>query len=116
MPTDQLQMFTQQIGLSGIRELPAINRNVVMIANEAKQTSVKAALRALPKTGTKRMLVFDYLRTQASTDEQIERALNISGNTVRPIRGSLVRDGLVRDSNLRRLTIAGNEAIVWQIA
>ena len=116
MATEQLEMFTQQIGLSGIRELPAINRNVVMIANEAKQTSVIAALRALPKTGTKRMLVFNYLRSRASTDEEIEQALNISGNTIRPIRGSLVRDGFVRDSNMRRLTVAGNEAIVWQIA
>ena len=59
--------------------------------------------------------MFDYLRTHDATDEEIERALSISGNTVRPIRGSLVKDGLIVDSGARRLTIAGNEAIVWSV-
>jgi len=113
--SEQLAMFAPSNGLGGHKELSIIDRNVVVIARNAQQTSVKAALRAQPRSGTKRRLVFDYLRTHDATDEEIERALNISGNTVRPIRGSLVKDGLIVDSGARRLTIAGNEAIVWSV-
>ena len=47
------------------------------------------------------------------TDEEIERTLEMAGNTVRPARVSLVRDQLVMDSGQTRKTIAGNDSIVW---
>jgi hypothetical protein len=107
-------MFAPSVGLGGTFERPAINRDVVIIAREAQQTSVQAAIKVKPKTGKKRQRVHAYLLGRASTDEEIEIALNMSGNTVRPTRGTLVKDGYVIDSGLRRLTRAGNEAIVWR--
>jgi hypothetical protein len=112
--TEQLQMFAPSIGLGGTYERPAINRDIVIIAREAKQTSVDAALKAKPKTGKKRQRVHAYLLGRPATDEEIETALNMSGNTVRPTRGTLVKDGHVIDSGIRRLTRAGNQAIVWR--
>ena len=111
---NQLQMFAPSIGLGGTFERPAINRDIVIIAREAKQTSVDAALKVKPKTGKKRARVHAYLLGRPATDEEIEIALNMSGNTVRPTRGTLVKDGHVIDSGMRRLTRAGNEAIVWR--
>jgi hypothetical protein len=112
--TNQLEMFAPSIGLGGTFERPAINREIVVIAREAKQTSVDAALKVKPKTGKKRARVHAYLMGRPATDEEIETALNMSGNTVRPTRGTLVKDGHVIDSGIRRLTRAGNEAIVWR--
>jgi transcription initiation factor IIE alpha subunit len=61
--------------------------------------------------------VYDFInRVGGATDEEIEEALSISGNTVRPTRGSLVKDGFIVDSGLERLTKAGNPAIVWRVA
>ena len=107
-------MFAPSIGLGGTFERPAINRDIVIIAREATHTSRQAALKVKPKTGKKRARVHSYLQQHPATDEQIETALNMSGNTVRPTRGTLVKDGHVIDSGLRRLTKAGNEAIVWR--
>ncbi len=41
-------MFAPSIGLGGTFERPAINRDIVIIAREAKQTSVDAAIKAKP--------------------------------------------------------------------
>lgn len=112
----QLTMFQQVVGLGGSHERGIIERNVVVVAREPQETSLKAALRALPKSGTKRARYYDHLkRCGGATDEEMERALGISGNTVRPTRVSLVRDGLVEDSGLTRPTISGNDAIVWRV-
>jgi hypothetical protein len=111
---EQLQMFEVRLGLGGYRTVPAVNRDVVIIAAEATETSVKAAKRALPRSGSKRAQVFNYLATvPGATDEEIEQALNMAGNTVRPRRISLVHDQLVFDSGVRRKTRCGNDAIVW---
>ena len=113
-----LQLFQATLGLGGYKEQPfTIERNVVAISRSAHPTSASAALRALPKSGSKRKRVYDFInRVGGATDEEIEQALNISGNTVRPTRGSLVKDGFIVDSGLERLTKAGNPAIVWRVA
>ena len=114
---DQLTMFQQVVGLAGSQERAIVERNVVIVARKPQETSLKAALRALPKTGTKRARLYDYLVScGGATDEEVERALNMSGNTVRPTRVSLVRDGLVEDSGLVRPTVSGNDAIVWRVS
>jgi hypothetical protein len=116
--TDQmndLQLFAPTRGLGAYREECAIDRNTVIISPSAKPTSVSAALNALPKSGSKRRRVYEYLKqTGGATDEEIERALGISGNTVRPTRGSLVKDKFVYATDLERPTLAGNMAIVWK--
>lgn len=113
--SEQLAMFTPSIGLGGAIERPAVDRNIVVLHHDPQRTSYAAAMRVLPKTGTKRKRVYDYLLTRSATDEEIETALGMSGNTVRPTRGSLVKDGWIKDSGITRPTRAGNDAIVWQI-
>jgi len=112
--TNQLEMFAPSIGLGGTFERPAINRDIVIIARDATHTSRQAALKAKPKTGKNRVRVHNYLMQQSATDEEIETALGMSGNTVRPTRGTLVKDGHVKDSGFCRLTRSGNLAIVWE--
>lgn len=50
------------------------------------------------------------------TDQEIESATRLAGNTVRPRRGSLVDLGLVEDTNVRRTTSSGRFARVWRVA
>ena len=112
---NDLQLFAPTRGLGAYREECAIDRNTVIISPSAKPTSALAALNALPKSGSKRRRVYEYLKqTGGATDEEIERALGISGNTVRPTRGSLVKDKFVYATDLERPTISGNMAIVWK--
>ena len=110
-----LQLFTPTRGLGAYREECAIDRNTVIISPSAKPTSALAALNALPRSGSKRRRVYEYLQQcGGATDEEIEHALGISGNTVRPIRVWLVKDKFAYATDLERPTIAGNMAIVWK--
>jgi hypothetical protein len=109
-------MFEVTHGLGGTRITPIVNRNVIIVAKTPQPTSAAAAIKAYPKTGTKRAQVFNAIRLfNGLTDEEIENTLTMSGNTVRPTRVSLVRDGLVMDSGQTRPTKSGNEAIVWMV-
>lgn len=97
--------------------VPQVQRNTVTIARNAQRTSIAAAQRVLPRTGSIRKKIYDYLQTTGgATDEQIEDALHISGNSVRPSRGSLVDDGLVYDTGREHPTKSGNMAIIWAVA
>lgn len=114
---DQYSMFEVIHGLGGTRITPIVNRNVIIVAKNPQPTSAAAVIKAYPKTGTKRAQVFNAIRLfNGLTDEEIENTLTMSGNTVRPTRVSLVRDGLVMDSGQTRPTKSGNEAIVWMVA
>ena len=96
------------------RTRPMVSSNRVVYGRQA--TSRKAADRALPKSGTHRRRIYDYLQlVSGATDEEVELALGISGNSVRPCRVTLVEEGWVKDSGTRRLTRSGNEAIVWVV-
>ena len=48
-----------------------------------------------------------------STDEEMQFALSVPGNSQRPRRVELVRKGIVRDSGQTRPTRAGGKATVW---
>jgi predicted HTH transcriptional regulator len=114
--SDQYEMFDITLGLGGLRIAPAVNRNVIITAKKAHPTSINAAIKAYPKTGSKRQKIYDAIKLFGGlTDEEIENTLHISGNTVRPSRVSLVRDGLVVESGKTRPTQAGNDAIVWVV-
>jgi transcription initiation factor IIE alpha subunit len=96
-----------------------IDNNKVKIARNAQRTSVMAAERALPRSGTKRRLVYDFIERcgmRGATDDEIQATLNIDGNTVRPTRGSLVEDGYIIDTGTTRKNKHGNECIVWRCA
>jgi transcription initiation factor IIE alpha subunit len=82
-----------------------------------KQTSLDARAKIEPKIGTLRRRVYEAILLKGlsgMTDYEIEKQLNLEGNTVRPIRGSLVDIGLVIDSGTTRPNAKGNQCIVWR--
>lgn len=96
-----------------------IDHNKVIIAKNARHTSVQAALKVLPRTGSLRRQVYEYILRKGfdgATDQEIESDLEIDGNTIRPTRISLVRDGFIIDTGLTRKNDNGNECIVWRSA
>lgn len=96
-----------------------IDQNKVRVARNAQRTSLLAAEKALPKSGTKRRRVYDYIvgrGLHGATDDEIQNALGIDGNTVRPTRGGLVEDGYIIDTGTTRKNKQGNECIVWRCA
>lgn len=95
----------------------SVDRNTVSISSKAQRTSVAAALSALPRSGTIRRKVYDYfvLRgLRGATDQEVEIALQISGNTLRPTRGSLVKDGYLIDTGTTRKNYNEQDCIVWR--
>lgn len=96
-----------------------IDRNRVAVSKNPQRTSVMAAERALPRSGTKRRMVYDFIERcgmRGATDDEIQATLNIEGNTVRPTRGGLVEDGYIIDTGTTRKNKHGNECIVWRCA
>lgn len=93
---------------------PALDRNTVAMGKQA--TSRAAAARALPRSGTKRAAIWELLKAhQGLTADEINAMTGISPNTINPTINSLAKDGWIADSGQRRLTRAGNEAIVWVV-
>jgi transcription initiation factor IIE alpha subunit len=91
--------------------------NQVIIAKNAQRTSIAAAQKVLPKTGSLRRKVYEYILNQGlrgATDQEIEKALHIEGNTVRPTRISLVKDGFIMDTGTTRKNQHENDCIVWR--
>jgi hypothetical protein len=84
-----------------------------------KQTSIDARKKIEPKIGTLRRKVYELFINRGMnglTDFEIEKYLHIDGNTVRPIRGSLVTDGYVIETGTTRPNEKGNQCIVWRYA
>jgi predicted HTH transcriptional regulator len=116
MSDNQPELFNITTGLAGTKYVPNVDRNVIIVAKKAHPTSQSAAIKAYPKSGSKRQKIYNAIKLFGGmTDEELERKLEMSGNTVRPSRVSLVRDELVKDSGRTRLTVAGNDAIVWVV-
>jgi hypothetical protein len=95
----------------------SVDRNFVAISSKAQRTSVAAALSALPRSGTIRRKVYDYFvdrGLRGATDQEVEIALQISGNTLRPTRGSLVKDGYLIDTGTTRKNYNQQDCIVWR--
>lgn len=82
-------------------------------------TSRQAAIDMLPKAGTKRRQVLDGIECAGdygATDEELQSALRMSGNTERPRRVELMDAHLIKDSGRRRQTLSGEQAVVWVIS
>ena len=82
-----------------------------------QRTSIAAKTKVAPKIGSLRRQVFEYIfrmGLEGATDQEIETALRIEGNTIRPTRGSLVKDGLIMDTGTTRKNKHGNDCIVWR--
>ena len=48
-----------------------------------------------------------------ATDQEMQVALKMSGDTLRPTRGKLLKDGLIYDSGKTRKNENDNNCIVW---
>lgn len=89
-----------------------------MARNDHPDTSQEAADLILPKSGTQRRRVYDFIQTMGptgATDLDIQRVLGLNGNAERPRRVELVKAGLVVDSH-RRAVQRGRKMIVWVAA
>jgi len=91
--------------------------NHVYVAHNARETSRWSAQRAYPKSGSRRLAVYEYIVRQGfrgATDNEIQESLRMSGDSQRPSRVKLLRDALIIDSGERRINSNGNPAIVWR--
>ena len=78
-------------------------------------TSKAAAKAVEPRVGTQKYEVLQYIKQcgdRGATDEELELALCLSGDTVRPRRGSLADAWLIRKSGTRKTT-SNRNADVW---
>ena len=87
------------------------------IISNLSKTSLRAAIRAYPRSGSIRLKVYTFIIRRGldgATDQEIAITLQISENTVRPTRKTLEIDGFVRDSGLTRKNRNGNDCIIWR--
>ena len=81
-----------------------------------RRTSINAAIKVYPETGSLRLKIYELLiraGTRGATDQEIVSSLGISGNSVRPLRGSLEKQGFIIESGTTRQNTNGNLCIVW---
>lgn len=94
-----------------------IDDNVVFVANYAGKTSRDAAEKVLPKTGSIRRRIYDFVASNGqATDFQLEHFLNGKHQTVSASRRSLVIDGFLMDSGRTIKNNEGNDCTVWVLA
>ena len=97
--------------------LHAVEDNVVVqLPKNAQRTSIKAQQNAIIRAGSLRKQVYDFYiqrDSDGATDEEAQAVLGIDGNTMRPTRVSLVRDGYIIDSGRLRKNKNGHDCIVW---
>lgn len=91
--------------------------NKVIVAHDARETSRIAAERIYPKSGSIRLKVYEYLIRQGlrgATDQEMQTNLNLSGDTIRPTRMTLLKDNYIIDSGETRNNANGNPCVVWR--
>lgn len=79
-------------------------------------TSKAAAKEIIESASTLRARVYRAIRdagTSGLTDEEIQLSLNMNPSTQRPRRVELCDAGLVKDSEQKRKTQSGRQAVVW---
>jgi hypothetical protein len=84
-----------------------------------RPTSISAQIKAAPRMSEKRARVYRYLvdrMERGATDQEMQAALKMSGDTLRPTRGKLLKDGLIYDSGKTRTNENGNDCIVWVVS
>lgn len=80
------------------------------------RTSVDAAHAIKPHVAAQRSRVLALLasRPGGMTAQEIEDALSLTGNSVRPRIVELRESGCVRDSGLTRKSASGRACVVWE--
>lgn len=94
-----------------------IDRDVVIVGKQ--RTSQAAAEKFLGKSGGWRRQLYWHLQDcgfDGATDQELQQHFNKSGDTIRPTRVSLVRDGLIIDSGRTRINESGNQCIIWIVS
>lgn len=79
-------------------------------------TRAAAGVAIRPTAGRQRMLVLRHLQSvgaSGATDQQIQSATGLTGNSQRPRRQELQTLELIEDSGDVRPTVAGRAAVVW---
>jgi len=80
-------------------------------------TSMAAAIKALPKVGTDRRRILDSLdKYGPATNDQLADRLDMIVQTVSARMNYLWNFGLTRDSGKRRPTRTGSMAKVWELS
>ena len=84
-----------------------------------KATSIQAQIKAAPRMSSQRARVYQFLvdrMDQGATDQEMQFALKMSGDTLRPTRGKLLKENLIYDSGKTRKNENGNDCIVWVVS
>jgi hypothetical protein len=90
--------------------------NSVRVGASHPDTSINAARKALPRSGTKKKIVYELIKSKGifgMCDHEIEQELNWTHQSASSSRNTLMNDLWVEDSGMRRETPQGNPAIVW---
>lgn len=99
-----------------------IDTNRAPVGRRHPTTAKRAAVRAFPRSGTKRRLIVEWLAVRhhdgsvGATDDEIEHHFGWTHQSASAARNTLMNDGYVEDSDYRRkVAHSGNDAIVWKI-
>ena len=81
-----------------------------------RATSVAALIKSAPNRESNRGKVLQFIidrQERGATDQEMQAILNMPGDTLRPTRLSLSKDGMIYDSGKTRQNTNGNECIIW---
>jgi len=81
-----------------------------------RATSIEAQRKAAPRMSSHKARVYQFLvdrMDQGATDQEMQFALKMSGDTLRPTRGKLLKENFIYDSGKTRKNENGNDCIVW---
>lgn len=97
--------------------LPELDRAPTFVGRAHPQESHVMAAMAAPQAGSlRRMMVAALESVGPMTDDEMERYLRRSHQSVSACRNRLVADGWVEKTGQRRRTQHGNPAAVWRIS
>lgn len=96
--------------------LPPVDRQHVAVADGAPSTSVDAAARAFPGSGTLRRRLVDAIAEHGPmTDDRLEQVCQRSHQSVSSGRNALVSDGWLEDSGEEHPTRSGSTGKAWAL-
>jgi len=84
-----------------------------------RATSIQAQVKAAPRMSSHKARVYQFLvdrMDQGATDQEMQFALKMRGDTLRPTRGKLLKENLIYDSGKTRKNENGNDCIVWVVS
>lgn len=100
-------------------QLSLFDRPPILEPTNAPTTRAAAQTAIKPDAARLRGQVLAYIRSRGAsgaTDQEIQDALGMSGDTERPRRRELQTAGLIVDSGKTRSTPSGRAAVVWVAA